>query len=94
VKADNFFALYAKLSKRKQVYQLTFGPPGTPGYDMMVDLAKYTHAFDGDLAVSEPNQALIAVGMRRAFFRIFSHVHLDPEQLAQYYRAVQTKGDD
>ncbi len=94
MKAPTLIELYAKLSRRKKAYQLSFGPPGTAGYDMLVDLAKFTRAFDADMTINDPNQAMILVGMRRAFFRVFSHCHLEPEELAQLYRAVHSKEGD
>lgn len=79
------------LRERKKVYQAAF-TQGTPQHDAFVDLARYCHAFDDGIAT--PDQALIAVGLRRAYFRIWNHLNLEPEQLAVIYKAAREEGND
>ena len=79
------------LRLRKKAYCLAFGSPGTPAHEMLVDLARYCRAFEAPFD-ADPQRAAYLAGRRDAFFRIYQHIKLEPEELAELYRATTIKG--
>lgn len=78
------------LRLRKRAYVSTFAP-GTPANVAYTDLAKFCRAFSGEAVPGNKDMTLIYVGRREAFFRIFQHLNLEPEELAVLYRAAVVK---
>lgn len=76
------------LARRKQAYTKTFGIPGTEGHVAVVDLAKFCRAFDHDGGVVSPDKAMLMAGRREAFWRIYNHLNLSPNELAVVYKAA------
>lgn len=83
-----------KLRLRKREYQSAFGVPGTPGFDAMRDLARFCRAFGNDVVVGDHDRTLILAGRREAFWRIFQHLKLEPDELAVLYRATMIQQGD
>ena len=88
--------LHDKLRARRAQYQSAFGLPGTPGFDAVKDLATFCRAFECVDMPADRDRMLIYFGRREAFFRIYSHLNLQPDELAVLYRAVviPQQGDD
>ena len=66
----------------KQGYLDTFGP-GTAGYAAFMDLLKYIHEFD--LRVHTHDEAMIAVGLRRAGYHLWQYLKLEPDDMVRFY---------
>lgn len=79
--------LIDKLRTRKRQYQAAFGP-NTPGHDVLVDLARFCRAFENEIIPGDHDATLRAAGRREAFFRIYQHLHLEPDELVALYRAT------
>lgn len=79
-----------KLRERSKAFRMTF-TPGTPAHEAFVDLGRYCHVYQENVATGD--QALILVGLRRAFFHIWNHLNLDDQQLAAVYGAARRQGD-
>jgi hypothetical protein len=79
--------LIDKLRARKQQYQHAFAK-GAPAHEALVDLAKFCRAFDNDVVPGDHDRTLILAGRREAFFRIWRHLHLEPQELVALYRAT------
>lgn len=75
------------LRKRKKAYVSTF-QPGTAAFTAYADLAKFCRAFSNEVVPGDHDKTLILAGRREAFFRIFQHLNLEPDELAALYRAV------
>jgi hypothetical protein len=69
----------------KQGYQEIFGIPGTASHAALQDFANYCHTFD--MTARNHDEALIALGLRRAFFHIWQYLKLEPDELTQIYRS-------
>lgn len=78
------------LRQRKQAYKMTF-VPGSAAQIAFADLAKFCRAFSGDIAPNDHDQTLVMSGRRDAFWRIWQHLNLEPDELAALYRAVEIK---
>lgn len=90
-----FSKLMGLLSLRKRAYQMAFGPAVLDN-EAWVDLAKYCGFFEVKEISAHRDLALIMHGRREAFVRIFAHLHLEPHELANFFRAVvaPVPGDD
>jgi hypothetical protein len=75
-----FHLALQKLGLRQQAYKSVFGP-GSPGHQVLIDMAEYTHAFASDPVGMTHDQVMVMHGRRQAFFRIFRHVKLSPAEL-------------
>ena len=82
-----FVQIVDKIRLRKKQHQAMFGVPGTPGFEAMKDLAIYCRAFATDVP-GTTEQLMFATGMRHAFFYVYRHLHLEPEELAALFRAA------
>lgn len=80
------------LRNRKKAYVSTFAP-GTPAFIALTDLAKFCRAFGNEVVPGDHDKTLILAGRREAFFRIYQHLNLEPNELAVLYRAVVTEGE-
>ena len=80
--------LVEKLRLRKRQYQATFGVAGTAGHDALVDLARFCRAFQNEIVPGDHDRTLILAGRREAFFRIWEHLHLEPEEIVAVHRAA------
>ena len=79
--------------QRKKAYVAHF-LPGTAAHDAFVDLAKFCRAFGNEVVPGDHDKTLLLAGRREAFYRIYDHLNLEPEQLAALYRAAKVPGDD
>lgn len=80
-----------KLRVRKKAYQTIFASREMTA--ALADLANFCGAFGTDLVLKQSTdvsieKTLVMRGRRDAFFRIFQHLHLEPDELALLYRAV------
>lgn len=73
------------LGYRRQVYQTVFSEGG-PLHQALVDLAKYSGAFDADPNGITRDDLLVRHGRRQLFFRIIHHLKLSPQELETVYR--------
>jgi len=76
---------------KKMGYQEIFGIEGTAGHAALQDFANYCRVFD--VAIHDHDAALVAVGLRRAFFHIWQYLKLEPDELAVLYRDHVLKQD-
>ncbi len=91
--AVDMHKLMGTMRWKRQGYQDIFGVPGTAGHAALADLARYCHAFD--VRATNHDDALVALGLRRAFFHIWQYLKLQPDELAVLYRDhVLNQGDD
>lgn len=79
-----------KLRERQKAYRMTF-TAGTPAHEAFVDLGRYCRVFQE--AVTTGDQALILVGLRRAFMHIWNQLNLDDQELAAVYGAARKQGE-
>ena len=92
MRAPNVMALLDKLRLRKHNYRSAFGH-GAPAEKALIDLGQYCHAFENDII--DHDRALVALGLRRAYFRIIDHLQFEPDELMQLYKATkQQTGDE
>lgn len=73
-----------RLGYRQHAYQSVF--EGTAKHQVLVDLARYSHAFDPDGDSISHDMLLTMHGRRQMFFRIIHHLKLTPQELEQVYR--------
>lgn len=69
-----------KLGFRQRSYQQVFAQ-GSPGYLALLDLARYSRAFEPDTEGLSDGQIREMHGRRQMFFRIFINVKLSPAEL-------------
>lgn len=79
-----------KLRERQKAYRMTF-TAGTPAHEAFVDLGHYCRVFQE--GVTTGDQALILVGLRRAFMHIWNQLNLEDQELAAIYGAARRQGD-
>ena len=84
--------LIDKLRGRKRQYQSAFSE-GAPAHHALVDLARFCRAFENEILPGDHDRTLILAGRREAFFRIYSHLHLEPNELVAVYRAAVIPGE-
>lgn len=82
-----FGEIVDKLRVRKRQYQTAFSA-GAPAHEALVDLAKFCRAFENEIIPGDHDRTLILAGRREAFFRIWNHLHLEPQELVTVYRAT------
>lgn len=82
-----FRELVDRLRVRKRQYQSAFSE-GAPGHEAMADLARFCRAFGNDIVPGDHDKTLIMAGRREAFWRIYQHLHLEPQQLVALYTAA------
>lgn len=92
MRAKNTVELHDKLRMRKRGYQVAFGQPG--GQVAWTDFARFCRAFENEDMPADRDRMLILFGRREAFFRIFAHLKLEPDELAQFFRAVVDREGD
>ena len=90
MKAPTVMGLLDKLRARKHNYRSAFGH-GAPAHAALVDLGRFCRAFEND--VIDHDRALVAVGLRRAYYRIIDHLQFEPDELMQLYKATK-QGDE
>lgn len=90
MRAATVIGLIDKLRTRKHNYRSAFAP-GSPAHAALVDLGKYCRSFESD--VIDHDRALVAMGLRRAYFRIIDHLQFEPDELMQLYKATKL-GDE
>jgi hypothetical protein len=73
-----------KLGFRQQSYQSVF--EGSARQLVLVDLANYARAFDGDPDGMSHDALMTMHGRRQMFFRILKHLKLNPQELEYVYR--------
>jgi hypothetical protein len=93
MKAASIVEMVDRLRDRKKAYQSTF-LPGTALHDCLADFAKFCGAFDSQDITPDRDLAMLMAGRRQAFFRIYEHLTLEPDELAVLYRAVKIKGEN
>lgn len=83
------------LRRRKKAYVAIF-QPGTALHDALVDLARFSRAFGNEVVIGDHDSTLILAGRREMFWRIYSHIHLEPDELAVLYKAaiLPDQGDE
>lgn len=86
MKASTFTGLLDKLRLRKANYQRTFGP-GAPLFGAMADLANFCRPFGNDVVIGDHDRTLVLAGRREVFWRIYAHLNLQPDELAELYKA-------
>lgn len=79
-----------KLRERQRAYRMVFAA-GTPAHEAFVDLGRYCRVFQE--GVTTGDQALILVGLQRAFRHIWNQLNLDDTELAVIYGAARKQGD-
>lgn len=79
-----------KLRERQKAYRMTFTAE-TPAHEAFVDLGRYCRVFAENVTTGD--QALILLGLRRAFMHIWNHLNLDDQELAVIYGAARRRGD-
>ena len=77
-------AAIQRLGFRKQSYQTAFG--GSSMQMVLVDLAKFSRAFDADIEGISHDALLMMHGRRQMFFRILTHLKLSQAELEQVYQ--------
>lgn len=80
--------LVDKLRFRKRQYATLFGRNNPIGESALVDLARFSRAFGNEIAMNDHDATLIMAGRREAFWRVWQHLHLEPEELVALYRAT------
>lgn len=91
--AVDMHVLMGKFRFKRQGYQDIFGVPGTAGHAAIADLARYCHLFD--VRARSHDEAMVALGLRRAFLHIWQYMKLQPDELAVLYREhVLNQGDE
>lgn len=89
-------SLFAFLRERKKVYQWFASRPwtalgeATPARQMLLtDLARFCGAYTSHFRSDDPYTRARLEGRREVWLRIMQHVHLEPDELAALYRAVE-----
>ena len=80
-----FRTVAQKLGFRQSAYRQMFAE-GAPAHLVLVDLAKYSRAFDSDNADLDDRALVRMTGRRDVFFRIIKHLKLSPAELEHVYR--------
>lgn len=96
----NFHRAVEMLGFRQKSYQQAFS--GSSMHLVLVDLAKYSNAFNTELEHLTSDQLREMNGRRQIFFRILNHLKLSPSDLEQVYqpaiihaaRRIQTTGEN
>lgn len=88
--AVGFHDLLRRLSVRKAAYQVVFGPPGSAGHEFLVDILGFCRTCD-DRWDDDPRHHARLEGRAEVGRRILDHLHLDPEQMAELYKAVRLR---
>lgn len=89
----------AAMRERKRAYQTKFGrPDGQPDDAVVADLKRFCRANEscGVAMRGQPvdiNRTMIAIGRNEVWLRIWQHLNLTPEELAQLYGAVAPNQD-
>jgi hypothetical protein len=91
--APSLSELIRKLAWRKRGYEQVFATNG-PGHDAMVDLARFCRAYGGEVIINNHDVTLVLVGRREAFFRILDHLHFEPHDLVELYKATKRQEDE
>lgn len=73
-----------KLGFRQKSYQSAFA--GSAMQLVLVDLAKYSHAFDADVMGQSHDNLLVMHGRRQMFFRILTHLKLSQAEMEHVYQ--------
>ena len=74
-----------KLGFRQQAYRSTFAE-GSPAHLVLVDLAKFSRAFQADITGISNDVLREMHGRRQMFFRMTDHLKLTPQELELVYR--------
>lgn len=94
MKAPTVTALLDKLRTRKHNYRSAFGA-GAPAQKALLDLGRFCRAYGGgEVIPGDHDRTLILAGRREAYFRILDHLHFEPDELAQLYRATKLQSGD
>lgn len=91
MKAPTVVALLDKLRMRKHNYRSAFGH-GAPAEKALISFAKFCHAYEND--VTNHDGALVALGLRRAYFYIIDHLEFEPDELMRLYGAAKRQSGD
>lgn len=83
--------LLEMLTRRKRAYQKAFGPEVLDN-EAWVDLARFCRVFAAGDVAPDRDRMLIYHGRREAFERVFAYLHLEPYELANFFRAVVAPG--
>ncbi len=92
MRAPTVVAMLDKLRLRKHNYRSAFGT-GAPARNALIDLARFCRAFGGEVIIGDHDRTLILAGRREAYFRIIDHLHFEPDELMQLYKAAK-QGDE
>lgn len=92
MRANTLTELVDKLRLRKRQYQQTFAP-GAPAHDALVDLGKFCRFASAEVMIGDHDRTLLLAGRREAYCRILDHLHFEPQELAELYKAVK-RGDE
>lgn len=82
------------LRRRKRAYVSTFGVPGSPGFVALTHLSRACFAFENEVVHGDHDKTLIRAGMRQAFFIIYNHLHLEPDEIRLYRASITAEGDE
>ena len=77
---------------RKGSYQAAFGPTA-PGHAALVDLGNFCRFAQAEAIIGNHDATLILAGRREAYCRILDHLHFEPDELIELYKAVK-RGED
>lgn len=93
MKAETFNSLLVRLSIRKKAYQATFGPPGTANHEFLVDILHFCRVCTERWSDDARHHARLE-GRAEVGRRILDHMHLDPETMADLYKAVRLRSGE
>jgi hypothetical protein len=74
-------------TRKKRAYQRAFGPEVLDN-EAWVDWARFCRVFRAGDINTDRDRMLIYHGRREAFEHVFAYLHLEPHELASFFRAV------
>lgn len=93
MKAETFNSLLTRLGLRKKAYQFIFGAPGTANHEFLVDILHFCRVCS-DRWSDDPRHHARLEGRAEVGRRILDHMNLDPENMAELYKAVRLRSGD
>lgn len=88
MRAETVAALLDKLGLRKRQYQHAFAP-GAPAHAALIDLGRFCRFACSEVIIGDHDRTLVLAGRREAFCRILDHLHFQPDELLELYKATR-----